>query len=72
MHWALWPAWLGTALWLPPSGVLLNLVFASLFNLPCLLLQRYNRLRLQRMLLGMGEQGREEQGGGEPIGRRPR
>jgi glycosyl-4,4'-diaponeurosporenoate acyltransferase len=52
--------------------VLLNLVFASLFNLPCLLLQRYNRLRLQRMLLGMGEQGREGQGRGEPIGRRPR
>ncbi len=72
VHWALWPAWLGTALWLPPSGVLLNLVFASLFNLPCLLLQRYNRLRLQRLLQGMGEQGRGEQGGGEAIGRRPR
>lgn len=51
VHWALWPAWLVTALWLPPVGVLINLVFATLFNLPCLLLQRYNRLRLQLVLL---------------------
>jgi glycosyl-4,4'-diaponeurosporenoate acyltransferase len=50
VHWALWPAWLVTALWLPPAGVALNLLFASLFNLPCLLLQRYNRRRLQRLL----------------------
>ena len=50
VHWALWPAWMVTALWLPPSGVLVNLVFATLFNLPCLLLQRYNRLRLGRTL----------------------
>jgi len=63
VHWALWPAWLGTALWLPPTGVLLNLLFASLFNLPCLLLQRYNRLRLQRLLQEMEEQGMEERNG---------
>jgi glycosyl-4,4'-diaponeurosporenoate acyltransferase len=50
VHWALWPAWLLTALWLPPAGVLINLVFATLFNLPCLLLQRYNRLRLELVL----------------------
>jgi len=50
VHWALWPAWLLTALWLPPSGVLINLIFATLFNVPCLLLQRYNRLRLQVLL----------------------
>ncbi|MEX1316769.1 MAG: hypothetical protein AB1Z22_06530 [Synechococcaceae cyanobacterium] len=52
-HWALWPAWLLTALWLPPAGVLLNLAFATLFNLPCLLLQRYNRLRLELVLRRM-------------------
>ena len=46
----LWPAWIVTALWLPPAGVLINLIFATLFNLPCLLLQRYNRLRLCRTL----------------------
>ncbi|EAQ73942.1 MULTISPECIES: hypothetical protein [unclassified Synechococcus] len=50
VHWALWPAWIVTALWLPPAGVLINLIFATLFNLPCLLLQRYNRLRLCRTL----------------------
>ncbi len=53
VHWAIWPAWLATALWLPPRGVLLNLVFATLFNLPCLLLQRYTRQRLQRCLQRM-------------------
>jgi glycosyl-4,4'-diaponeurosporenoate acyltransferase len=50
VHWALWPAWLVTALWLPPEGVVLNLVFATFFNLPCLLLQRYNRLRVGKLL----------------------
>lgn len=50
VHALLWPAWLLTALWLPPAGVLVNLAFASLFNLPCLLLQRYNRSRLLRCL----------------------
>jgi len=50
VHWALWPVWLLTALWLPPLGVMLNLLFATVFNLPCLLLQRYNRLRLIQLL----------------------
>lgn len=50
VHWALWPFWIVTSLWLPPLGVLLNLVFASLFNLPCLAVQRYNRMRLQTTL----------------------
>jgi glycosyl-4,4'-diaponeurosporenoate acyltransferase len=31
-------------------GVLINLGFATLFNLPCLWVQRYNRLRLQQLL----------------------
>jgi glycosyl-4,4'-diaponeurosporenoate acyltransferase len=47
VHWALWPFWIITCLWLPWEGVLLNLLFATLFNLPCLAVQRYNRLRLQ-------------------------
>lgn len=50
VHWALWPAWLMTGLWLPPAGVALNLLFATAFNLPCLLLQHYNRGRLQRLM----------------------
>jgi glycosyl-4,4'-diaponeurosporenoate acyltransferase len=54
VHWVLWPAGLLTALWLPPAGVLVNLVFATAFNLPCLLLQRYNRARLRDCLTRLG------------------
>jgi len=50
VHVALWPFWLLTALWLPPVAVLVNLAFATAFNLPCLWLQRYNRLRLLAIL----------------------
>lgn len=50
VHLALWPFWIVTGLWLPPAGVLINLLFACAFNLPCLWLQRYNRLRLQALL----------------------
>lgn len=55
VHAVLGPAGLLTALWLPPAGVLVNLLFALAFNLPCLLLQRFNRARLQRCLAHMGE-----------------
>jgi glycosyl-4,4'-diaponeurosporenoate acyltransferase len=58
VHWALWPFWLVTGLWLPPIGVLANLLFATLFNLPCLAVQRYNRRRLQSSLARCGETGR--------------
>lgn len=54
VHWALWPAGLLTALWLPPAGVLINVVFATLFNLPCVLLQRFNRARLRHCLARLG------------------
>ncbi len=54
VHWVLWPAGLLTVLWLPPAGVLVNLVFATVFNLPCVLLQRFNRGRLRRCLARMG------------------
>ena len=50
VHLVLWLFWLVTPLWLPPAGVLINLAFATLFNLPCLWVQRYNRLRLQLLL----------------------
>lgn len=50
VHWLLLPVGLLTALWLPPAGVVVNVVFALAFNLPCLLLQRWNRARLQRCL----------------------
>ncbi|MFN6132929.1 MAG: hypothetical protein ACK46L_08520 [Synechococcaceae cyanobacterium] len=54
VHWLLLPAGLVTALWLPPTGVLVNLLFALAFNLPCLLLQRFNRARLHRCLARLG------------------
>ncbi|MEB3332435.1 MAG: hypothetical protein VKI83_08095 [Synechococcaceae cyanobacterium] len=54
VHWTLLGAALLTALWLPPAAVLLNLLFALLFNLPCLLLQRWNRARLCRCLQRAG------------------
>jgi len=50
VHLAIWPFWIVTALWLPLAGVLINLAFATLFNLPCLWLQRYNHLRAKRTL----------------------
>ena len=65
VHWALWPFWLVTSLWLPPLGVVLNLMFATLFNVPCLAVQRYNRLRLQNTL-------KRFMPGGEPTPCKPR
>ncbi len=50
VHLAIWPCWLITALWLPPGGVLIQLAAATLLNLPCLWVQRYNRSRLSRLL----------------------
>ena len=50
VHLLLWPFWIVTSRWLEPAGVLLNLLFACGFNLPCIWIQRYNRLRLIRLL----------------------
>jgi hypothetical protein len=46
--------------------VLVNLVFATLFNLPCLWVQRYNRLRL-RKILGDKILGEEQQPAARPL-----
>ena len=50
VHLGVWPFWLATLVWMPPWGVLINLLFATAFNLPCIWLQRFNRLRLQSAL----------------------
>jgi len=50
VHWLMLPGGLLTALWLPPAGVAVNVVFGLVFNLPCLVLQRYNGDRLRRCL----------------------
>ncbi|WP_094510539.1 hypothetical protein [Synechococcus sp. MW101C3] len=67
VHLAIWPFWIVTALWLPPVGVVINLSFATLFNLPCLWLQRYNRLRLLPLLLAMSNRQGENNPGDQPI-----
>ncbi|MGB7563348.1 MAG: hypothetical protein WBM08_01210 [Prochlorococcaceae cyanobacterium] len=46
VHRALWPFWLVTAEWPPPVGVLIDMVCATAFNLPCLWLQRSGHLQL--------------------------
>ncbi len=50
VHIAIWMFWPMTMLWTPGWGVVVNLSVGTAFNLPCLLVQRYNRIRLQRVL----------------------
>ena len=54
VHIAIWLFWLVTILWTPGWGILLNLALGTVFNLPCLWVQRYNRLRLQHLLVMKG------------------
>jgi glycosyl-4,4'-diaponeurosporenoate acyltransferase len=51
VHAVIWLFWLFTILWTPMEGVIINLLVGTAFNLPCLLVQRYNRLRLQHLLV---------------------
>lgn len=50
VHWMLWSAAFFTILWLPPPAIFGNLIFATVFNAPCLALQRYTRQRLRHCL----------------------
>ena len=50
VHYVLWLAALLTAYWLPPVGVTINIIFASIANGPCLILQRHTRQRVQRII----------------------
>lgn len=49
-HWAQWLAISGFVIWTPMPWAWVILIYAPLSNLPCILLQRQNRLRLQRIL----------------------
>lgn len=49
VHWCIWLFWIPTILWMPIKGVLISCLFATAFNLPCLLVQRYNRLRILQL-----------------------
>jgi len=51
VHIVVWLFWLVTLLWTPGWGVLVNLAVGTVLNLPCLWVQRYNRLRLKHLLL---------------------
>jgi glycosyl-4,4'-diaponeurosporenoate acyltransferase len=51
VHIVIWLFWLVTMLWTPSWGVLVNLLVGTVFNLPCLWVQRYNRLRLKHLLV---------------------
>jgi glycosyl-4,4'-diaponeurosporenoate acyltransferase len=55
VHILIWLFWLLSILWTPTWGVLINLLVGTAFNLPCLFVQRYNRLRLQHLLVLKGQ-----------------
>lgn len=49
-HWAQWIVISGFMLWTPWPWALVLPAYAALSNLPCILLQRHNRLRLNELL----------------------
>ncbi len=60
VHWLALSFWPVFAIWNPPWAVAVMFVYAMLVNVPCLLVQRYNRIRLQRLLTLMRSQRRTE------------
>jgi len=50
VHWMVFLAWPAFALWNPPWAVGVTLCYATAANVPCILVQRYNRARLIRLL----------------------
>jgi glycosyl-4,4'-diaponeurosporenoate acyltransferase len=54
VHLAIWLFWFVTILWTPSWGIGVNFVVGTMLNLPCLWVQRYNRLRLQHLLILKG------------------
>ena len=48
-HWLALAAAPFFLLWTPPRGVALMILYALVVNTPCVLSQRYNRIRLQRI-----------------------
>ena len=56
VHIAIWLFWLVALFWMSVWGVLVNLAVGTGFNLPCVWVQRYNRIRLQHVLTMMDRQ----------------
>ena len=50
VHWVIMLAWPVSAVWNPPWAVGVMLLYALAANLPCIVIQRYNRARLLRAL----------------------
>ena len=50
-HWFMTAGWLITIIFNPLWAIVFNIVFAHIVNFPCLLIQRYNRARLIKVLL---------------------
>lgn len=48
----------------PPQIVLIMLIFAIIVNLPCILAQRYNRIRLSRIVRKLDDDGGNEPNSG--------
>jgi glycosyl-4,4'-diaponeurosporenoate acyltransferase len=66
VHWAVLASSGFFFLWNPWWAGLLMIVYAVAANLPCILIQRYNRVRLARAI--NARSGKGSTGGGEPPG----
>lgn len=49
-HWAALASTPVFALWNPPWAILIMTLCGLLLNIPCILVQRYNRIRLRRLV----------------------
>jgi len=49
-HWVMTAGWLITIAFNPLWAIVFNLIFAHIVNFPCLIIQRYNRARLIKVL----------------------
>lgn len=52
-HWLTWGMALTFFLWTPWQVGVVMLIYGAIVNLPCILIQRYNRARLQRVILAL-------------------
>ena len=49
-HWVMTAGWIITIAFNPIWAIVFNLIFAHIVNFPCLIIQRYNRARLIKVL----------------------
>jgi glycosyl-4,4'-diaponeurosporenoate acyltransferase len=66
-HWLALACWPVFALWNPPVGVVLMVLYSVLVNAPFIAIQRYNRQRAQRVLARRGDQARSERSRGSEV-----